>query len=46
LAKGALQQNHIQFLLTINNEAKVRPSTQSLILGKEKVMGYEELQEA
>ncbi|KAF2124636.1 DDE-domain-containing protein [Dothidotthia symphoricarpi CBS 119687] len=33
-AKGALQQNYIRFLLTINNEAKV------------KVMGYEELQEA
>jgi hypothetical protein len=24
LAKGALQQNHIQFLLTLNNEVKVR----------------------
>jgi len=46
LAKGALQQNHIQFLLTVNNEAKVRRSTKSLVLGKAKVMGYEELVEA
>ncbi|USP74831.1 transposase [Curvularia clavata] len=45
-AKGALQQNHIRFLLTINNEAKVRRSTKSLVLGKAKVMGYEELVEA
>jgi hypothetical protein len=46
LAKGALQQNHIQFLLTVNNEAKVRRSTKSLVLGKAKVMGYDELIEA
>ncbi|KAI1525550.1 DDE-1 multi-domain protein [Pyrenophora tritici-repentis] len=46
LAKGALQQNHIRFLLTVNNEAKVRRSTKSLVLGKAKVMGYEELMEA
>lgn len=46
LAKGALQQNHIRFLLTVNNEAKVRRSTKSLVLGKAKVMGYEELIEA
>ncbi|KAF2621819.1 hypothetical protein BU25DRAFT_495530 [Macroventuria anomochaeta] len=41
-AKGALQQNHIRLLLTINNEANVRRSTKSLVLGKTKVMGYEE----
>lgn len=46
LAKGALQQNHGQFLLTVNNEAKVRRSTKSLVLGKAKVMGYDELKEA
>ncbi|KAF2681185.1 hypothetical protein K458DRAFT_444754 [Lentithecium fluviatile CBS 122367] len=45
-AGGALQQSHIRFLLTINNEAKVRRSTKSLVLGKAKVMGYEELKEA
>jgi hypothetical protein len=33
-------------LLTVNNEAKVRRSTKSLVLGKAKVMGYEELVEA
>jgi predicted LPLAT superfamily acyltransferase len=46
LAKGALQQNHIRFLQTVNNEAKVRRSTKSLVLGKAKVMGYKELMEA
>jgi REP element-mobilizing transposase RayT len=46
LAKGSLQENHIRFLLTVNNEAKVRRSTKSLVLGKAKVMGYEELVEA
>ncbi|KAF1352874.1 hypothetical protein EJ07DRAFT_61083, partial [Lizonia empirigonia] len=45
-AKGALQQNHIRLLLKVNDEAKVRRSTKSLILGKAKVMGYEELQTA
>jgi hypothetical protein len=33
-------------LLTVNNEAKVRRSTKSLVLGKAKVMGYDELMEA
>jgi hypothetical protein len=46
LGKGSLQENHIRFLLTVNNEAKVRRSTKSLVLGKAKVMGYEELVEA
>jgi hypothetical protein len=45
-AKGALQQNHIRFLLQVNNEAKVRRSTKSLVLGTAKVMGFEELQAA
>jgi hypothetical protein len=45
-AKGALQQNHIQHLLKINDETKVRRSTKSLVLGTTKVMGYEELQDA
>jgi hypothetical protein len=45
-AKGALQQNHIQLLLKVNDEAKVRRSTKSLVLGTAKVMGYEELQDA
>jgi hypothetical protein len=45
-AKGALQQNHIQLLLKVNDKAKVRRSTKSLVLGTAKVMGYEELQDA
>jgi hypothetical protein len=42
-AKGALQQDRIQFLLKINNEAKVRRATKSLVLGTAKVMSYEDL---
>jgi hypothetical protein len=45
-AKGALQQNHIQLLLKVNDEAKVRRSTKPLILGRAKVMGYDELKDA
>jgi hypothetical protein len=43
-AKNALQQNHIQLLLKINDEAKARRSTKSLTLGTAKVMGFQELQ--
>jgi len=46
VAKGALQQDQIRFLTTINNEAKVRRSTKSLVLGRAKVMSYEDLEEA
>ncbi|SLM36123.1 hypothetical protein LPUS_05564 [Lasallia pustulata] len=46
LVKDALQEDQIQFLNTINNEAKVRRSTKSLVLGKAKVMSYEDLEEA
>jgi hypothetical protein len=45
LAKGALQEDQIQFLTTINNEAKVRRSTKSFVLGKAKVMSYKDLKE-
>jgi hypothetical protein len=45
-----VQENRIQFLTTINNEAKVRRSTKSLVLrnakGEGKVMSYEDLVEA
>jgi hypothetical protein len=44
LAELALQQDQIQFLLRVNNEAKARRSTKSLILGK--VMSYEDLEMA
>jgi len=46
LVKGALKDDQIQFLSTINNEAKVRRKTQSLVLGKAKVMSFEDLEEA
>jgi hypothetical protein len=44
-AKGALQQNHIQLLLKVNDKAKVQQSTMSLVLGTAKVIGYKELQD-
>jgi hypothetical protein len=46
LCSSILQEDRIQFLTTINNEAKVRRSTKSLVLGKAKVMSYEDLEEA
>jgi hypothetical protein len=42
-AKCALLRDQNQFLSEINKEAKVRRSTRSLILGKAKVMSYEDL---
>jgi hypothetical protein len=42
----ALLQDHNRFLFKINNEAKVRRSTKSLVLGKAKVMSYEDLEAA
>jgi predicted Fe-Mo cluster-binding NifX family protein len=46
LAKSAIQNDQIRFLLKINNEAKVRRSTKSEILGRAKVMSFEDLEEA
>ena len=43
LAKGALQQDQIRFLITINDEVKVRRSFKLVILGKTKIMSYEDL---
>jgi hypothetical protein len=40
LATGTLQQNQIQFLLKVNDEAKVRRATKSLVLGTAKVIDY------
>ncbi|KAF4630854.1 hypothetical protein G7Y89_g7281 [Cudoniella acicularis] len=51
LAKPAIpradevKEDRIQLLTTINNEAKVRRSTKSLVLGKAKVMSYKDLKE-
>ena len=45
-AERALLHNQNQFLTRMNNEAKVRRSTKSVILGKAKVMSYEDIEEA
>src|SRR6266480_866096 len=45
-AERALQRDQILFLKKINNEAKVRRSTKPLVLGKAKIMSYEDLEEA
>jgi hypothetical protein len=45
-AEHVLQRDQILFIKTINNEAKVRRNTKRLILGKAKVMSYEDLEEA
>jgi hypothetical protein len=46
IARGALQQEQIEFLHEINNEAKVRRTTKSHVLGRAKVMSYEDLEAA
>jgi hypothetical protein len=45
-AKRALLRDENRFLTSINNEAKVRRSTKSVVLGKAKVMSYEDIEEA
>jgi len=45
-AERALQQDQIRFLSEVNNEARVRRSIKPVILGKAKVMSYEDLVEA
>lgn len=44
--KQNLLQDHNRLLSKINNEGKVRRSTRSVVLGKAKVMSYEDLEEA
>ena len=44
-AKDTLQQDHIQFLLKMNDETKPRRSTKSLVLGKAKVMSCEDFKD-
>ena len=46
LAEQAMQKEQIRFLYKINNEAKVRRSTKSVVLGTAKVMSHEDLEEA
>jgi len=45
-AECALLRDQNKFLTEINKEAKVRQSTRSLVLGKAKVMKWEDLEEA
>ena len=45
-AERALLRDQNQFLTRMNNEAKVRRSTKSIILGRVKVMSYEDIEEA
>ena len=45
-AKQILLQDQNLFLSMMNKEAKIRRSTRSVVLGKAKVMSYEDLEEA
>jgi hypothetical protein len=45
-SQQTLDQDHIQFLTEMNNEAKPRRSTKSAILGKARVMTFEDLKAA
>jgi hypothetical protein len=45
-AQQALDHDHICFLSKINNEAKTRRKTKSEILGKARVMSYEDIEAA
>ena len=45
-AERALLYNQNQILTRMNNEAKVRRSTQSIVLGKAKVMSFEDIEVA
>jgi hypothetical protein len=45
-AKQCLLQDHNRLLAQVNNEAEVRGSTRSEILGRAKVMSFQELEEA
>ncbi|KAM0703962.1 hypothetical protein Q7P35_008968 [Cladosporium inversicolor] len=46
IARGALQQEQIEFLHGINSEARARRTTKSQVLGRAKVMSYEDLEAA
>ena len=45
-AERALLHDQNKFLTRMNNEAKIRRSTKSVVLGKAKVMSYEDIEEA
>lgn len=46
IVRSTLQQEQIQFLRKINNEGKVRRAERSTVLGKARVMSYEDLEGA
>ena len=45
-AERVLLRDQIRFLSSMNNEAKFRRSTKSVVLGKAKVVSYEDIEEA
>lgn len=45
-ARNALQEDHIWFLLKINDESKARRTTRSIVLRMARVMSFEDLEEA
>lgn len=45
-AERALLQDQNRFLFKMNNEAKIRRSTKSVVVGRAKVMSYEDIEEA
>jgi hypothetical protein len=45
-AEHALQKEQIRFLYKVNNEAKARRSTKSVVLSKARIMSYADLEEA
>jgi len=45
-AELALLRDQNQFLMDMNNEAKVRRSTRSVVLGTAKIMSFEDIEEA
>jgi hypothetical protein len=45
-ATCALLDEQVQLVTRMNNEAKIRRSTKSVVLGKAKVMSYEDIEEA
>jgi hypothetical protein len=46
IAENALLRDQNQILTIISNEVKVRQSTRSIVLGKARVMSYEDIEEA
>ncbi|KFY96253.1 hypothetical protein V500_02535 [Pseudogymnoascus sp. VKM F-4518 (FW-2643)] len=45
-AKSAILEDQQEYLIAISNEAKVRRSTRSTVVGRAKVMSYEDIEDA